>query len=62
MSELELKEILEKHNKWLNNGEGGERANLRWANLSGANLSEANLRWANLSGANLSEANLRWAI
>ena len=44
----------------------GERADLRWANLSGANLSEADLRWANLSGANLSgahlsEADLRWA-
>ena len=61
MSELELKEILEKHNKWLNNGEGGERANLSGANLSGANLSGANLRWADLSGANLSGANLRWA-
>ena len=36
----------------------GERADLRWANLSGANLSEADLRWANLSGANLSGANL----
>ena len=66
MSELELKEILEKHNKWLNNGEGGERANLSGANLSGAdlsgaNLSEANLRWANLSGANLRWANLSGA-
>jgi hypothetical protein len=41
-------------------------ANLRWADLSWANLSEANLRgadlrWADLSWANLSGANLRWA-
>ena len=33
-------------------------ANLRGANLRGANLSEADLRGANLSGANLSEADL----
>lgn len=33
MTELELKEILEKHKKWLNNKEGGVKANLRWANL-----------------------------
>ena len=33
-------------------------ADLRWADLSGANLSEANLRWADLSWANLSRANL----
>ena len=39
----------------------GERADLRWANLSGANLSGANLSGANLSGANLRGANLSWA-
>jgi hypothetical protein len=42
-------------------GEGGKRANLRWANLSGANLLEANLSGAHLSGANLLEANLSGA-
>ncbi|WP_462351069.1 DUF5758 domain-containing protein [Fusobacterium varium] len=56
MTELELKEILEKHNKWLNNKDGGEKANLRWADLRGADL-----RWANLRGADLREADLRWA-
>ena len=48
-----LNEILEKHLKWLNDENGGERAN-----LSGANLSRANLSGANLSGADLSRANL----
>ena len=38
-----------------------EETNLRWANLSGADLIEAYLRWAYLSGAYLSGANLRWA-
>ena len=36
-------------------------SNLRWANLSRADLSEANLRGADLYGATLREANLRWA-
>ena len=69
MNADELKAILDAHNLWLeSDGEKGERANLRWAdlrwaNLSGANLrlsnlSGANLRWSNLSEANLSEANL----
>lgn len=61
MTKTELNEILEKHRKWLNNEESGERANLRRADLSGANLSEANLRRADLRRADLSEANLRGA-
>ena len=61
MTQSELNEILEKHRKWLNDEEGGERADLSGANLSGANLSGANLSWADLSGADLSGANLRGA-
>ena len=53
---LWIKDILEKHKKWLNAKDGGERAN-----LSDADLSDANLRGANLSDANLSDANLRGA-
>ena len=56
-----IKEILDKHQKWLNGEAGGERANLSWADLSGANLRGANLSMANLRGANLSMANLRGA-
>ena len=58
---LWVKDILEKHKKWLNEEDGGERANLRGADLCGANLRGANLRDANLRGANLSDANLRGA-
>ncbi len=65
MNQAELDVVIEKHEKWLRDGYG-ERANLRGANLSYADLSCANLRVANLSyadlrGANLSGANLSGA-
>ena len=56
-----LKEVLRLHTLWLNDGEIGERADLRWANLVGADLREADLRWANLRWANLRWANLEGA-
>ena len=51
---------------WRNHEPGGERANLRGADLSGANLRGADLSGANLSlsdlgGANLTGADLRGA-
>ena len=66
ISEQELKDILDKHGKWLRSENGGERANLRSANLSSAdlsyaNLSSADLRSADLRSANLSSADLRSA-
>lgn len=61
MTKAELKKVLDLHIKWLNEEDGGEQANLRWATLSRATLSGADLRWANLSGADLSGADLRWA-
>ena len=65
-TQSELNEILAKHKKWLNDEDGGERANLSSANLSYANLSYANLSYANLSyaelrSADLSSANLSYA-
>lgn len=57
----ELQEVLKKHGMWLNDEEGGERANLYDANLYNANLCDANLFGANLFGANLRGANLRGA-
>ena len=53
-----LKDVLDKHLKWLRDEDGGERANLSWADLSGADLSWSNLSWSNLSGADLSGADL----
>jgi hypothetical protein len=66
MNTEQLKETLRLHALWLKNEPEGKRADLsgadlRWADLSGANLSGAYLRWAYLSGANLSGADLRWA-
>ena len=51
MKAEELKEILKKHAMWLNDEDGGERANLYGANLYGADLRGANLYGADLRGA-----------
>ena len=71
MDNEKLKEILERHRKWLNDEDGGERANLCGAylcgaylcgaDLCGAYLCGADLRGANLCGANLYGADLRGA-
>ena len=61
MTQKELKIILDRHRKWLNDEEGGERANLYRADLREANLCGADLREANLCGANFREANLHGA-
>lgn len=58
-----LKEIIEKHKKWLNYKKDGEKANLQgadlWsADLQGADLQGADLRSANLQGADLRNADL----
>ena len=61
MNANELKNILKLHKKWLNNEEGGVRADLCGADLRGANLRGADLRRANLRGVNLNGADLRGA-
>lgn len=73
VSAEELGETLRRHQKWVaSEGDEGERANLRRADLrnaqlegaflSDANLERADLTGANLAGAFLSGANLRGAI
>lgn len=61
MEQAKLKKILEKHEKWLNTEEGGERADLSGANLNCADLSYAILNGANLNNANLNGADLNGA-
>ena len=76
MKQEEIKSMLEKHSKWLNDEPGGKRAdlcdadlryadlrdaNLRYADLCDADLRYADLRYANLRGADLRDANLRGA-
>ena len=60
MEKEKLDKILENHKLWLN-GEGGECANLRGADLRYANLYNIDLRCANLNSADLRCANLRGA-
>jgi hypothetical protein len=61
ISEQELKNILDRHGRYLRNEEGGERANLSYTDLGSANLSYANLSSTDLSYTDLSFANLRFA-
>lgn len=61
LTKEQLKEILDKHLKWLRSEEGGERANLSYADLRYADLSSADLRYADLSYADLRSADLRSA-
>lgn len=58
MDENRLKEILDKHEKWLNGEKGRERANLSYSDLSGSNLSGSNLSYSSLSGSNLKYSDL----
>ena len=51
MTKEELDRILAAHKAWLNNEPGGNRANLRGADLREADLIGADLSRANLSGA-----------
>ena len=57
----QLAELLAKHRAWLNNEDGGERADLSSADLRYADLSYADLSYADLSSADLSYADLRSA-
>ena len=53
-----LKAILDSHMGWLG-GNGGQWADLRGADLTGAILRGAHLSYADLTGSNLSDTNLR---
>jgi hypothetical protein len=62
MNKKELNKILEQHKLWLeSDGEKGERADLRGANLRHADLWNADLRHADLQDADLQDAHLRRA-
>ncbi len=59
VSQEELKQILEAHQKWLEfDGKEGKQADLGEANLQKADLFQANLQKANLGDANLQKADL----
>jgi hypothetical protein len=56
-----MEPVLKKHKMWLDGEEGGVKADLYGADLSGANLRGANLLGADLRGANLYGADLSGA-
>ena len=58
MTRKELQEIIAAHGRWLKDEPGGNRADLRGADLYRANLYGADLGGANLYGADLGDANL----
>ena len=63
---MDIQGVLEKHRKWIYGETGGERADLKGADLKGADLrgadlKGADLRGADLKGADLEGANLKWA-
>ncbi|MDS75564.1 pentapeptide repeat-containing protein [Salmonella enterica] len=60
MNSADLSKILEEHKVWITSmRESGSRADLRDADLFGANLRDADLFGANLCGADLRGADLR---
>ena len=56
-----LEEVLDKHKKWINKEEGGEKAVLNNLGLSHVNLNSVNLSNADLVGTDLTYANLTGA-
>ena len=58
LTKKELNEIIASHGKWLRSEEGGKRAYLSCADLSGADLRGADMKCAGLSYADLSYAYL----
>ena len=61
MDYVELKTILDLHEKWIRKEPDGKRADLSWSDLRFANLSGVDLHGADLTGADLTGANLRFA-
>ena len=58
---MNIHEVLARHKKWLENDEGGQRADLRGAYLREADLQRADLRGAYLQRADLQDADLQGA-
>lgn len=53
MTQDQIKEVIRLHGLWLNDEDGGRRADLSGADLSRADLSRANLSYADLSSAKI---------
>ena len=58
MTQQELNDILRKHKLWLEDKEGGERADMQCANMRDADMQCADMQRANMWGANMRGANM----
>lgn len=58
MDQKKLCKILKRHEKWVENANKGQCANLSYADLRGLDLRGANLSYAELDNADLRDANL----
>ena len=63
LTQSEIREKLQKHNRWFNGEDGGEKADLRYSDLSysdliGSDLRDSDLRDSDLSGSNLRDSDL----
>ena len=61
ITQEKLNSIIASHGKWMRDEEGGERADLRRADLQGADLRRADLQGADLRRADLRRADLQGA-
>lgn len=61
MDAEKLREVLEKHKKWLNGEDGGERADLREANLRWADLRGVDMRCTDIRCTDMRWSDTRWA-
>jgi hypothetical protein len=59
ITEIDLRDILKKHELWLKGEEGGEKADLRGSDLRGSDLGYSDLRGSDLRGSDLSYSTLR---
>ena len=56
LTQAELDDVIKKHKLWLDKHPDGIRADLRYKDISGLNMS-----WADMTRANMEGADMRWA-
>ena len=61
MTSEEIKKVLDLHQKWINDEDGGEVADLRGVDLSEVDLRGVDLRWVDLRGVDLSGADFDYS-
>ena len=56
-----LNEILRKHKLWLDDADGGERADMQDADMQGTDMQDADMQDADMQGAKMQGANMQYA-